>query len=158
MGEPATWRLLRRASLGWSFIYLLRAVDMRVDADGRVVALPQDQAVFRAVFARTFGIAGLVTAVTLAAMGVHFGRVPGRRAVIAVVLAPVVAPSVITGLAMYLAFAPLGLTSSMTGLVVAHTVLFAPYGFTAVLAGLQGFEPVLLRAARGLGARPAEAV
>ena len=95
---------------------------------------------------------------TLAALGLRFGRVPGRRFVIAVVLAPVVAPSVITGLAMYLAFAQVGLTSTMTGLVVAHVVLCAPYGFTAVLAGLQGFDASLLLAARGLGASPAGAV
>ena len=114
--------------------------------------------------ARTSLLLGVLTVViavplgTLAALGLRFGRVPGRRFVIAVVLAPVVAPSVITGLAMYLAFAQVGLTSTMTGLVVAHVVLCAPYGFTAVLAGLQGFDASLLLAARGLGASPAGAV
>ena len=118
--------------------------------------------------ARTSLLLGVLTVLiavplgTLAALGLRFGRVPGgggvRRGVIAVVLAPVVAPSVITGLAMYLAFAQVGLTSTMTGLVVAHVVLCAPYGFTAVLAGLQGFDASLLLAARGLGASPAGAV
>ncbi len=89
---------------------------------------------------------------TLAALGLHFGRFPGRRLVLAALVAPVVTPSVITGLAMYLAFGRVGLTSTLTGLVIAHAVLGAPYTVAAVLAGLQGFDPALLLAARGLGA------
>jgi putative spermidine/putrescine transport system permease protein len=91
---------------------------------------------------------------TLAALGLHFGRFPGRRLMLAAMLAPVVTPSVITGLAMYLAFARVGLTNTLPGLVLAHTVLGAPYSVAAVLAGLQGIDGSLLLAARGLGAPP----
>ncbi len=91
---------------------------------------------------------------TLAALGLHFGRVPGRAVLLALLTAPVVVPSVVTGLALYLAFAPVGLTSTLAGLVLAHTVLAAPYALMTVLAGLQGFDPVLLRAASSLGAPP----
>ena len=99
--------------------------------------------------------AGVATALgTLAALGLHFGRVPGRSVVLAMAVAPAVAPSVVTGLAMYLAFARVGLTSTLPGLVLAHTVMAAPYAVTTVLAGLQGFDPALLRAASSLGAPP----
>jgi putative spermidine/putrescine transport system permease protein len=94
---------------------------------------------------------------TAAALGLHFGRVPARTIVLAVLVAPVVVPSVITGLALYFAFARIGLNSTLPGLVLAHTILTSPYTVTAVLAGLQGLDPALLPAARGLGAGPAAA-
>ena len=106
------------------------------------------------------GLTALLATVlgTLAALGLQFGRVPGRAVLLGLLTAPVVVPSVVTGLAMYLAFAPAGLTSTLPGLVLAHTVLAAPYAVTTVLAGLQGFDPVLLRAASSLGAPPATAL
>lgn len=109
---------------------------------------------------RTSVVVGVLTAAlattlgTLAALGLHFGRLPGRSLVLAMAAAPAVVPSVVTGLAMYLAFARVGLTSTLTGLVLAHTVMAAPYAVATVLAGLQGFDPALLRAATSLGAAP----
>lgn len=91
---------------------------------------------------------------TLAALGLHFGRLRIRRLILAVLVAPVVTPSVITGLAMYFALARVGLANTLPGLVLAHTMLGAPYVVVSVLAGLQGMDPALLWAARGLGASP----
>ena len=53
---------------------------------------------------------------------------------------------------MYFAFAMVGLTSTLSGLILAHTVLALPYVVVTVLASLQGFDRTLLRAATSLGA------
>ena len=59
--DPATWRLLRRASLGITPLYLLRAIDMDLTADGTPIAQPAGQGVFLTLFARSFAIAIVVT-------------------------------------------------------------------------------------------------
>ncbi|MCC6718071.1 MAG: ABC transporter permease [Acetobacteraceae bacterium] len=90
---------------------------------------------------------------TLAAFGLFLAR-PGTRSrtVLALLSLPLVVPSVIAGVAMYFAFAMVGLTSTLAGLILAHTVLALPYVVVTVLAGLQGFDRTQLRAATSLGA------
>jgi putative spermidine/putrescine transport system permease protein len=88
---------------------------------------------------------------TLAAFGLFLrGRV--LRLPVAVLSLPLVVPSVIAGVAMYFAFAMVGLTSTLAGLILAHTVLALPYVVVTVLAALQGFDRTQLRAATSLGA------
>ena len=60
-------------------------------------------------------------------------------------------PVVVTAVAMYFAFALVGLNNTLTGLVLAHTVLSAPYVLITVLATLQPFDRDLLKAAATLG-------
>jgi len=64
-GQPETWAMLRRASLGITPLYLLRAVDLDIAPDGRVVAQPPDEAIFLRLFGRTMEIALVVTVLTL---------------------------------------------------------------------------------------------
>jgi len=102
------------------------------------------------------GLATMVLATslgTLAAIGIRFG---GRRAriVLAVLCLPIVVPSVIAGLAIYLAFAEAGLVNTLAGLVLAHSVLALPYVVLTVDASLRDFDPQILRAAASLGAKP----
>ena len=78
---------------------------------------------------------------SLAAFGLWAGRFRGKGLLLGVLLAPMVVPSIVTALALYMAFARVGLTSSLLGLVLGHTVLAAPYALVAVLAALQGFGP-----------------
>ena len=94
---------------------------------------------------------------TLAAFGLWRARFPGRGAVMAVLLAPMVVPAIVVAVPLLLAFGPLGLTNSFLGLVLAHTVLGAPFVVTTVLAALAQFDPVQLRAAAACGANPARA-
>ena len=88
---------------------------------------------------------------TLAAFGLFLSRARHRLALAALSL-PLVVPAVIAGLAMYFAFAVVGLTSTLAGLILAHTVLALPYVVVTVLAALQGFDRTQLRAATSLGA------
>ena len=63
-------------------------------------------------------------------------------------------PVIVTAVAVYFLYAPLGLSNSYSGLILAHTTLAAPFVIVVVRAALQGFDPVVLRAGASLGARP----
>ncbi len=91
---------------------------------------------------------------TLAAIGLTRVSFPGKALLTAVLISPMVVPVVITGVAVYLFFAPLGLTGSYLGLILAHTVLGVPFVVTTVSATLQNFDHNLVRAASSLGAHP----
>jgi len=91
---------------------------------------------------------------TLAALGMWRARFPGRRLILALVIAPMVVPVVIIAVGVYFAFAPLGLNDGYAGLILAHTTLGVPFVVVTVLATLSGFDRTLLRAAASLGARP----
>jgi putative spermidine/putrescine transport system permease protein len=70
------------------------------------------------------------------------------------VLSPVVVPGVITAVGLYFFFAPIGLTGSYLGLILAHTALATPFVVITVGATLQSFDMNLARAAASLGASP----
>lgn len=104
------------------------------------------------------GIATMVIATTLgtlAAIGIFLGRFRGKAVLLAVLSLPMVTPVIVTAIAMYFALSLVGLGSTLTGLVLAHTVLSVPYVLLTVLAALQTFDPNLLKAAASLGAHPA---
>lgn len=91
---------------------------------------------------------------TLASVGLVRAEFPGKTALTAVLISPMIVPVVIIGVAMYLFFAPVGLTSSYTGLIIAHAILGVPFVITTVTATLVGFDFNLVRAASSLGAGP----
>ncbi len=89
-----------------------------------------------------------------AAFGLWRAEFPGRRLVMAVILAPMVVPAIVVAVALLLAFAPVGLANGFAGLVIAHAMLGVPFVVVTVLAALSRFDPVLLRAASSCGAGP----
>lgn len=91
---------------------------------------------------------------TLAALGLAQWKSKLKPVVLAVVLSPVVVPGVITAVGLYFFFAPLGLTGSYLGLILAHTALATPFVVITVGATLQSFDMNLARAAASLGASP----
>ena len=91
---------------------------------------------------------------TLAALGLTRLRQPAHRIVAGLVISPIIVPVVILGVGAYFLYAPLGLSNSFVGLVLAHTVLAVPFVVITVTATLQGFDVSLLRAAASLGAPP----
>ncbi len=80
------------------------------------------------------------------------GRLPGRQAIEALLLAPLIIPPIIVAIAVYLQFAPLGLTGTITGFVLIHTALAVPYVVLVVSAALQRLPPSLELAGLNLGA------
>jgi mannopine transport system permease protein len=89
---------------------------------------------------------------TLAAIALTRGDLPGKQAVQALSLGPMVVPHVVFGVALYLVFAPLQLTGNFVGFLVAHTVLAVPYVLITVTAALQRFDFTLELAALSCGA------
>jgi putative spermidine/putrescine transport system permease protein len=67
---------------------------------------------------------------------------------------PLIVPVVITAVGAYLFYARLGLASTYTGIVLAHTALASPFVVVTVSASLTGFDRNLLRAASISGAKP----
>ena len=107
------------------------------------------------------GIATMILATllgTLAAFGIFLGRFPGKALLLAILSLPMVTPVIVTAIAMYFSLSLVGLGSTLTGLILAHTVLSVPFVLLTVLASLQTFDQNLLRAAASLGANPAIAV
>lgn len=105
-------------------------------------------------------VVGIATAIlatflgTLAALGIFLGRFRGKAFLVAMLATPMVVPVVVVAIAMYFAFSFVGLNNTLTGLVLAHTILSVPYVLITVLATLQTFDRNLLKAAATLGAPP----
>ncbi|RZS56601.1 ABC transporter permease [Sphaerotilus mobilis] len=91
---------------------------------------------------------------TLTAVGLARTQFPGKGLLMSVLIAPMVVPIVVVGVACYLFFARIGLADTYVGLIVVHAALGAPFVVTTVLATLQGFNHNLVRASLSLGAGP----
>lgn len=91
---------------------------------------------------------------TLAAYAFARRNLPMPTAILGFLIAPLIVPPVISGLGMYFLMAKFGLTATMPGVIMAHTVLAAPFVLITVTATMQGFDMGLLRAAASLGASP----
>ncbi|SLN65759.1 ABC transporter permease [Oceanibacterium hippocampi] len=89
---------------------------------------------------------------TLAAVAMVRGFKSGQRAVTALTLTPIIVPNIVLGVALYLSYAPIGLTGTLTGFVIAHTSLAVPFVVLTVSAALHRTDPALELAAINLGA------
>lgn len=91
---------------------------------------------------------------TAASLGLTRLRPKARSLLSAIIIAPIIVPVVITGVGAYFLYAPLHLTNTYLGLILAHTVIAVPFAVLTVSASLQNFDVNLLRAAGSLGAPP----
>ena len=69
-------------------------------------------------------------------------------------LGPQMVPVIVLALGLLLVFSRIGLYGSITGIVIAHSVLALPFVMTAVISALQQRGDTLTRAARVMGANP----
>jgi putative spermidine/putrescine transport system permease protein len=91
---------------------------------------------------------------TLAAIGLSQSHVPFRRAIMAVLISPMIVPLIISAAGMYFFFSNIGLQGTYWGVVLAHAILGIPFVIITVTATLVGFDRSLTRAAANLGAGP----
>jgi putative spermidine/putrescine transport system permease protein len=91
---------------------------------------------------------------TAAAIGLVRGQVRFKAAISGLVIAPLIVPYVIVGLAAYAVALELGLTETTLGFVLVHTALAVPYVVVNVAAALASFDRRLEEAAMSLGASP----
>lgn len=76
----------------------------------------------------------------------------GKKLLIGLIMSPLVIPSVVFALGVYLYFSYLRLTGTTAGLVVAHTMFVLPYALVIISAGVQKLDPNLEFGAMLMGA------
>jgi putative spermidine/putrescine transport system permease protein len=91
---------------------------------------------------------------TLAAIGLSQSHVPFRRAIMAIMISPMIVPLIISASGMYFFYSRIGLQGTYWGVVLAHAVLGVPFVIITVTATLVGFDKSLTRAAANMGAGP----
>ena len=91
-----------------------------------------------------FGIPG--------ALALERGRFWGREAVMALITAPLLLPTIVVGLALLTVFVGLGLLGSWLGLVLAHLTITLPYAVRVLSTSLSTMPAGVEDAARSLGA------
>ncbi|MCZ0961179.1 ABC transporter permease [Paracoccus benzoatiresistens] len=105
---------------------------------------------------------------TLAALGLSRPEMPFRRAIMAILISPMIVPLIITATGMFFFYSNpcelLGifglptncgrLAGTYVGVILAHATLGIPFVIITVTATLVGFDQSLNRAAASLGANP----
>ena len=106
-----------------------------------------------------------VTLGTLAAIGLSQSHVPAKRAIMAILISPMIVPLIISATGMFFFYSSmgnfmedtLGMDKNFVGyvkVVLAHAVLGIPFVIITVTATLVGFDSSLTRAAANMGANP----
>lgn len=102
--------------------------------------------------------AGLLTALiatpfgTAAAYGLHAARFRAVGLIQVVLVAPIIVPAILVGIAVFYAYVQLKLVNSLIGIVLAHTMLAIPIVLMIVTAALKSFDMNQELVARSLGA------
>lgn len=91
---------------------------------------------------------------TLAALGLSRSEMPYRRAIMAILISPMIVPIIITATGLFFFYSATGLANSYFGVILAHATLGIPFVIITVTATLVGFDHSLTRAAANLGATP----
>ena len=102
---------------------------------------------------------------TLAAIGLSQSHVPAKRAIMAILISPMIVPLIISATGMFFFYSTmgnfmentLGMGKNFVGyvkVVLAHAVLGIPFVIITVTATLVGFDTSLTRAAANMGANP----
>ncbi len=121
---------------------------------------------FIVAFFATFLATGLGT---LAALGLSRSHLPGRNAIMGILISPMIVPLIISAAGMYFFYSSVCitpewsfglveerscLTQSFPGIILAHAALGTPFVVITVTATLVGFDHSLTRASASLGAPP----
>jgi putative spermidine/putrescine transport system permease protein len=91
---------------------------------------------------------------TAAALGIEKLGPTGRKIATGLFLGPAVAPVIVLAVGLYAIARAMGLVGSVTGLVIAHTMLALPYAVLNIGVSVAALDPRLAMAAAGLGAGP----
>ncbi len=103
-------------------------------------------AIFATIIATTLG--------TIAALGLSRPEMPYKSVIMGILISPMIVPLIISAAGMYFFYSKIGLSSTYTGVILAHAALGTPFVVITVTATLVGFDNSLIRAAATLGASP----
>jgi len=98
---------------------------------------------FASVLATFFGI--------FAAKAVTRYRMPGKGPVVAVIMAPLVIPGVILGLALLIMLNRVGLTLSLYTVTMGHILICVPFSMATLMSRFEGFDKSMEEASADLG-------
>jgi putative spermidine/putrescine transport system permease protein len=93
----------------------------------------------------------------LASFGLVRGSFKGREALRAFFLTPMILPVVVLAVALYALFLRLGLSGTLLGFVIAHTIVALPFAIIPISNALEAFDRSIEDAAVLCGANPWEA-
>ena len=175
-GEMATWAVVQRAAAPWTPIYLLAALDRRLDAGGEIVPVASAQAIYIDILLRTFWIGFVVTACCLLLgypLAYKLASLPVRTAnlLLILVLLPFWTSLLVrTGawvvllqregpindalLALGVTDEPLQLVYNRLGVYIAMTHILLPFMVLPLYSVMRAIPPEYMRAAASLGAHP----
>lgn len=105
--------------------------------------------VFSTLIATTLG--------TIAALGLSRPEMPYRRAIMAILISPMIVPIIIVATGLFFFYSSIGIQDwgiPYLGVVLAHATLGIPFVIITVTATLVGFDHSLTRAAASMGANP----
>ncbi len=91
---------------------------------------------------------------TLAALGLTRPHMPFRKALMALLISPMIVPLIISAAGMFFFYSKIGLSQTFPGIILAHAAIGTPFVVITVTATLAGFDSNLMRAAASLGATP----
>ncbi|MCG5242490.1 ABC transporter permease [Azospirillum doebereinerae] len=178
-GEHATWTAIKSASGPVTSYYLLAAVDLTRDADGAIVASPDDQAIYLDLFGRTFAIGlGVTTLCLVLGFPVAYllANLPTAQSnlLMIFVLLPfwtsllvrtcawiviLQSEGIVNGSLQWLGLIdePLRLIYNRFGVYMAMTHVLLPFMILPLYSVMRSISPAYMRAAASLGAPPATA-
>lgn len=173
-GEPELWRLIRRNTDAVTPLFLLRSLDFTLTPDGSVVHAGEDDAVFRALFARTFVISFWVTLLCVLIgypVAYTLSTLPQRwsNIAMALVLVPFWTSILVRTTAWFILLqregpvnallaslhvvdAPLTMIFTRFAVYVAMVHVLLPFVILPLYSVMKGIDPVYMRAAASLGA------
>lgn len=175
-GDPVYWQAIRRNTEATTPFYLLAALDRHVDEQGEITRVDPGQAVYVDVFARTFWMSAVITALCLLIaypLAYLMASLPARRAnllmicvllpfwtsVLVRVAAWIVllqSGGLINGALQWLGLidAPLQLVFNRLGVYIAMVHILLPFMILPIYSVMKGISPSYLRAAISLGSHP----
>lgn len=89
---------------------------------------------------------------TMAAYGVHVSRSKIGAVIQVIMTLPLMIPVILIAIGAFFLYARIGLNNTITGLVLAHSILAIPFVVVTVSAGLKSFDMNQEMVARSLGA------
>ncbi len=175
-GDPAYWQVIRRNDSAVTPYYLLAALDHRIDDLGELAPVSPDQAVYLDIFARTFWMGLVITAICLVLaypLAYLLANLPARQSnlLMIMVLLPfwtsilvrvaawivlLQSSGLINGalLKMGLIDQPLQLVFNRAGVYIAMVHILLPFMILPIYSVMKSISPSYMRAAISLGCHP----
>lgn len=174
--ESAYWSVIADNNKSWTPYYLLASLDLKLDANGGITAVPPNTSAFQEIFSRTFVISLVVTLITLALgypLAYWITRLPKRRAnlVLICILIPFWT-SVLVRIAAWVVLLqreglinsalgnlglisePLPLLFNRLGVYIAMVHILLPFMVLPLYSVMRAVPPSYQRAAISLGSHP----